>query len=232
VKPLSTILTIALALAGLRDGYSQGFINLNFEAAQIIPDPDSPYYPYGISATNALPGWTVYYGANPKTQITYNAPAVGSTWVSIYATNGSQIAGNYSVLLQGGFYPFQPPTATISQTGLVPASALSLLFEAYPGPGALGSSGPLQVSLGGQALNYFALSTGANYTLYEADISAFAGQTATLSFSALQDLTFYNGWTIDNIQFSPLAVPEPGELALAALGTLLLGCRRWGQGRR
>ena len=32
---------------------------------------------------------------------------------------------------------------------------------------------------------------------------------------------------LDNIQFSTTAVPEPGALALAALGTLLLGCRRW-----
>ena len=195
-------------------GFSQGFINLNFESAKIIPI--SPYF---IDTTNALPGWTVYLGGNPQTQISYNNPATGSTWVSIFATNGYQIGGKNSVLLQGGFYPFQPPTATISQIGFVPLSALSLLFQAQPGQGAL------EVSLGGQALNFFALSTGANYTLYGADITGFAGQTAALSFSALQNLDAYNAWNLDNIQFSSTAVPEPSALALTVLGISLAGIR-------
>jgi hypothetical protein len=211
-------------LLGGQSGFSQGFVNLDFESAKIIPDPDSPYYPYGIASTNALPGWTVYLGGNQASSITYNAPAVGSTWVSLIATNvasWSPISGKYSVLLQGGFYSGNPPTAAISQTSLVPVSAASLLFEAQPGPGAL------EVSLGGQDLNFFALTTGAAYTLYGADISVFAGQTKTLAFSALQDLDQYNGWNIDNIQFSSTPVPEPGMLGLFALGGVLLGLHRW-----
>jgi hypothetical protein len=81
------------------------------------------------------------------------------------------------------------------------------------------------VSLGGQNLSYFALSNGPNYTLYGGNIpSAFAGKSEQLMFSALEGENF---WEIDDIQFSSSPVPEPSELALAALGTLLLGFRRW-----
>ena len=50
-----TVLLSLLALVG--KGFSQGFVNLNFESAKIIPDPSSPYYPYGVAISNALPGW-------------------------------------------------------------------------------------------------------------------------------------------------------------------------------
>jgi len=222
MKIVSAIILIILLLGG-QSGFSQGFINLNFEAAKIIPAatgaPD-------IETTNALPGWTVLLGGSPQAQITYNAPAVGSTWVCLITTNmglgsWSPASGNYSVLLQGGTYPFQPLTATISQTGLVPVSAVSLLFAAQPGPGAL------DVSFGGQSLNFSAISTGPNYTLFGADISAFAGQTGALGFSALLDIDQSNNWNIDNIQFSSSPVPEPSVLALSGLGGLLLACRRW-----
>ena len=218
----SFVITSVLFVS-LSDCFSQGFINLNFESAKIISDPDSLYYPYGIATTNALPGWTAFIGGSSRDQITFNAPATGSTWVSIYATNGFQISGKNSVLLQGGFYPFNPTTAAISQTGLVPLSALSLLFQAQP---VQPNAGTLEVSLGGQVLNFFALSTGANYTLYGADITGFAGQTAALSFSALQNLDAYNAWNLDNIQFSSTAVPEPATLAMTLLGVALLFGRR------
>jgi hypothetical protein len=201
-----------------RSAPAQGFINLNFESAKIIPTS-----PYSIDATNALPGWTVLLGGDQVSLIAYNNPAVGGTSVSIWATNGAQISGRCSVFLQGGFYYFNPPTAAISQTGLIPISSISLFFEAQPGPGAL------DVSLDGQNLNFFAVGTGANYTLYGADISAFAGQIETLEFSAQQDLDRYNGWTIDNIQFSPSPVPEPDVLGLSAMGGLFLA---WRRGRR
>jgi hypothetical protein len=139
--------------------------------------------------------------------------------VSILDTNGGALDGNYSVLLQGGG---TAPYASISQTGFVPVSAESLDFKAERfGVGV----GTLQVSLGGQNLSYFALSNGPNYTLYGADISAFAGQTEQLTFSALDD-QYPNNWAIDDIQFSSEPVPEPTTFALAALGGLLLGFRR------
>lgn len=194
--------------------FSQGFVNLDFESANIVPDLSSPYYPYGIAITNALPGWSVY--GSTQGDITYNDPSVGSTWVTLIATNGLQISGNFSVFLTGGLSPYP---ATISQTGLVPIGAKSLLFQAQAG------NSSLVVSLGGQALNYFVLSTGSNYTLYGADISGFSGLSEELMFSATQVSSGLNNWNIDNIQFSTSPVPEPSTLALSAFGGLLLAWR-------
>jgi hypothetical protein len=210
-----SILGTLLLIVG-QTAFSQGFINLNFESATIIPDPNGEYYPYSIAIINALPGWAV----NGSTQgdITYNDPALGSSWVNLWATNGQQLSGNYSVLLQGGL----GPGADISQTGLVPVSSTSILFEAEPG--AETAAGSLLVSLGGQDLSYIAVGTGPNYTLYGANVSAFAGQTEELMFFAESG---GNNWNIDNIQFSSSPVPEPGALALSALGYLSLALRGW-----
>jgi hypothetical protein len=191
------------------------FQNLNFESATIIPDPGGPYYPYSITTANALPGWSVFYGTTQQTEITYNDPALGSTWVTLLATNRLVIAGNFSVILQGGL---TETDASIRQTSFVPVTAESIRFKAQPGLGSL------LLSLGGQNIPFFALSTGSNYTLYGGDITAFAGQTELLTFSAI-DIGGGNNWTIDDIQFSNSGVPEPGVFALSALGALLLGWR-------
>src|ERR1043166_1592977 len=88
-------------------------------------------------------------------------------------------SGNFSVLLQGGQ---SASAAPITQTGMVPASARSLLFYAA----AASSTTPmLSVSLGPQSLTFFALSTGPNYSVYAASVSAFAGRMEALTFSAL-----------------------------------------------
>jgi hypothetical protein len=192
---------------------------LDFESSRIIPIVNGDYGQTTIAVTNALPGWAVFIGSNQVSQITYNDPALGSTWVTLWATNGQQISGNYSVLLQGGL---TASSASISQTGLIPVLAESLLFEAQP----QADAGTLEVSLRGVNLPFFALSSGANYTLYGADISAFAGQTEQLTFSALVEVSSYgNDWNIDNIQFSNLPIPEPGVFSLSVLGALLLGWR-------
>ena len=47
--------------------------------------------PFSIATSNALPGWTVLYGSTQQSQITYNDPAIGSTFVTLYATNGLQL---------------------------------------------------------------------------------------------------------------------------------------------
>jgi hypothetical protein len=216
--------TILFALlASCEIGRTQGFVNLNFESARIIPlTTGADFPPDSVATTNAVPSWDVYYGSSQQSQITYNDPALGSPFVTLLATNGLQFAGNYSILLQGGA-TFS--AATISQTGLVPTDAESLMFIAV-GDTSLGSSG-LQVSLDGQDLSFFAISNELNYTLYGANISSFADQIETLSFSALEDSGGYNNWEIDNIQFSTSPVPEPSILTLSALGGVFFVCRQW-----
>jgi hypothetical protein len=192
-----------------------GFLNLDFEDANPISIVGSPIYPYAVTAASALPDWTVSYGGVPQTQITFNAPSTGATAVTLLGTAYGTIDGNYSVLLQG--YGLG---ASISQTAVVPDSTQSLFFRAQA------SLGPLTVSIGSQDIPFAAVGTGPNYTLYGANIAAWAGQTEQLKFSASQDFSQPNNWTIDDIAFSPNAVPEPNTLALILMGGLALSARR------
>ncbi len=80
---------------------------------------------------------------------------------------------------------------------------------------------------------FFAVSTGANYTLYGGDVSAFAGHTEQLVFTAPPGMNNY--WELDDIQFPAQPIPEPGVLAVLALGGWLFGwrvLRRRPQGRK
>lgn len=155
---------IVASLTFLRSASGQDFRNLDFEAAQVT----GPNYPTEIDAGNALPGWTVFYGTNQQTQVYYNLFFLG---VSLMASNNLVISGNFSVMLVSG-----TPANSISQTGLVPLGTESLLFEAQSPYVKEGFHEFLSVALGGQDLPFFGISTNANYALYGADISAFAGR--------------------------------------------------------
>jgi hypothetical protein len=133
------------------------------------------------------------------------------------AANGA-IDGDYSVLLQG--YGLG---ASISQTGVIPATTESLFFEAEPG------LGPLDVAVGSQVVPFVAVGTGENYTLYGANIAAWADTPESVTFSAPADFSNPNNWEIDDISFSTsiVASPEPSMVALSAIGGLLFGARKW-----
>ncbi|HZM03114.1 MAG TPA: PEP-CTERM sorting domain-containing protein [Candidatus Saccharimonadales bacterium] len=203
------------------------FQNLDFEQANPIIILGSQYYPYEVTEASALSYWTVTYGTVQQTQITYNDPSTGSTWVVLVAPGSmgvppgssyrlAAIDGRYSVLLQGGI---TAPAASISQTGLIPISTKSLFFDAEAG------SGPFAVSVGGRNIPFEAVGTGVSYTLYGADISAWAGDTEPLTFSALEGGGL-NNWLIDDISFSTAAVPEPSSILLTGVGGLMLAFYR------
>jgi hypothetical protein len=69
---------------------------------------------------------------------------------------------------------------------------------------------------------------GPNHTLYGANISAWAGQTEELTFLALAGASALDqsAWVIDDISFSPNAVPEPSLLPLLGIGGLLFAVKR------
>jgi hypothetical protein len=218
---------------------AQSFVNLNFESASVPPSGPEPY-PNSVSIVSALPGWSAYLGTQQITQVGYNDPPnstasvtlIGPTWNS--ADTGASLGvgiidGNYSVDLQTGANPLngtpQTINASIEQYGMVPGTAESLLFAAA-------ETTPLSVSFNGNILSPVALSSGmfsANgvyYTLYAANISPWAGQKGELEFTADFNGSF-NYVVLDDISFSPNAVPEPSIVALTAMGGLLLGVRKW-----
>jgi hypothetical protein len=212
-------ITVALFVHSLACGQGS-FQNLDFEQANPVIVVGSPLYPYAVTAASALPYWTVVAGGNQLSVITENDPSTGSAWVSLVAAPGAwgyvPLDGNYSVLIQGGGLG-----ASISQTGLIPSGTESLLFDAM----ALPDSGSMAVYVGTQSVALSAVGSGPNYTIYGANISAWAGETEQLTF----EVPGYSGnWEFDDIQFSTAALtPEPSPVALTALSGLLFGARMW-----
>ena len=183
----------------------QEFTNLKFEDAKISFVPGSTV---NVATSNALPGWSAFLGTNELTTVPYNDFAIPFPW-GLVGSNNLVIDGNFSASLEGD--------ESISQKGLVPSGTESLLFSA--------DSYFLDVSLGGQSLSYAAISnalnsSGMSYALYGANISGFAGQVETLTFSV--GLAGSGRGILDDIQFSPEAVPEPSSVSLISLGGAVL----------
>jgi hypothetical protein len=205
-------LTIILLLATKQNAFAQGsFVNLNFEQATLVIAPGG----FGLVTSDAIPGWTAYTYGTPQTVIVYDDISLGAAAVSIHDTNGFEpiLQGRFSMLLQGQFSSTSNTNdiAAIAQTGHIPATAQSLTF--------FGVLGNFQTTFNGQVIALTAVGSGANYTVYGGDISLFAGQTGELRFTALSP----GEGLIDNIQFSPQAIPESNSLALFGVGALLLG---------
>ena len=109
MKLLSKVFAAALLLAGQGEGFSQGFVNLNFESAVIKLDSSSPYYPHAVIASNAIPGWNAYGFPNGipavATWLGYDTIALDLTLVSVETITNpfpQAIQGKYSIFLQGG----------------------------------------------------------------------------------------------------------------------------------
>ena len=211
----TTKLFTAIALFILwQDARGQGFINLNFE------NPIQPLTPvnFEVPTTNAMPGWTAYINGSQVNNVIYNTRPLDAAEVTLQGTNSDSltpIQGNFTVALFGASIYAPQQSAAIGQTGQIPLTAQSLIFWGFAGQN--------DVSFAGHILSLVELSNTANYNIYGVNISAFAGQTGQLLFTAFPQ----EGDVIDNIQFSSLPVPEPSEFALTALGALFLGFRRW-----
>lgn len=220
IKHVLSVYMVCLALAPGACG--QGFVNLDFEQATIPPTPPGQY---GTTADPSLafPGWTMGTSGTMFPNYTvYNNLTAGSVAQVLIgpsypnALGFTPLQGSYSALLQfGPSTTFGTPA--LSQTGLVPAGMRSITFLAstrYNGA---------RVTLDGVNIPLFDIGGGR----LAGDIAAFSGQSAQLTFSTIS----YNGrWLyFDDVAFSPVAVPEPSTLSLAALAVLAvlaLGKRR------
>jgi len=206
------ILVILVLIAG-QYVKAQGFVNLGFEDATLSPTPVGGFGG-DVDPAMAFPGWIVS-GAQ---SILYNNRTLGNTMAALIGPSVPDFAGDtplqgaYSALLTTFQYPGQP-TPSLSQTALVPDNAKSITFLSASPFNASSSVEPAfgAVTLGGTSLSLFSIGG----TRFAADISAFAGQIQTLSFSG--NIYF------DDIQFSTTAVPEPSTFALVGLGGLAFG---------
>jgi hypothetical protein len=203
--------------------WSQGtFQNLNFEDAN--PVIVGSFY---ATAASALPFWSVTIGGVPQTLIPVNSYSTGAPWMSLQGPGAqpglTPIDGSYSVFLQdfGG-----EPTVEISQTATIPAGTQSLQFEAKAFVVGLNPN-EFQVLIGSEVVPITQIGQGPNYTLYGANLSAWAGQTETLSLAATGSGPVITEWELDNISFSPNSVaPEPSPLILTGIGALVFAFYR------
>jgi len=221
-------------VCGALSAPAQGtFQNLDFESATLVPVAANR-----VQFAPAFLGWTGTVGGVQQSSALYNDYNLGTSAISIldhgwpYSSFGGVIGGNYTALLQAGVVENPNPTpadTTLSQTGLVPLGTESLQFKALLD---LYLGGSFSVTLGGQTLSLIPLQSGANYTLYGADIRGWAGHTAELDFTVSSPgNSAINYVFLDSIQFSNQVIPEPGVLSLSALGALLLGRRVLGRRR-
>ncbi|MGD0649805.1 MAG: hypothetical protein ABSA97_01450 [Verrucomicrobiia bacterium] len=202
------------------------FTNLDFESATLVPISGDPHN--GVYLSEALPGWNGFSGTNQLDWILYDNAFLDSTGIALWSSSGAfpVIQGNYTLSLEAGLQLGSSSIsadASLSQTGLVPVGTKSLSFLAN-------AFGPFAVSLGGSSLNLVSSPvTGQNYSLYEADISSFAGQAAELTFTVFAQNPYegqLHGLTLDSIEFSPDPIPEPSGLSLLVIGVAALGLWR------
>jgi len=203
-----------------RSGQAQGFINLDFEAANVA---GYSHTGYNVPTNAAFPGWTAFYsqpgfGTGYTAQVSYDTISMGGADISINDTNTGNrfvpIEGAFSAVLYGGTFQV---SSSISQSGMIPNGITTLLVSAA-------GSGNFTVTVDGQTISMTPLQVFSGYSVYGGDISAFAGQVVPLTFTepAPPSGPYINVLILDNIQFSSSPVPEPSALALSALGGLIL----------
>lgn len=225
--------------------FAAPFQNLDFEQGSFqvpppnyVPTTGGPY-PYSINAAAGLPFWTARVDSTVCTAIWGNTGPLDETGVTLlsnvsippqqFAVN--PLNGNYSVELSA--VSFAPPDlykiSSISQTGDVPANALSIQFlmTNYGGPV---PAVPL-VTINGSSINLVPLATNGYVVTMGGDVSAFAGTNVELTITSAGPpggvgLAGENYFAVDDISFSPNPVPEPSTLVLLTLGAVGLQVRR------
>ncbi len=217
----ATLINIGFVFPIAQSRAQGAFVNLNFESANasVLGTNGSGRV---VSATQALPGWTVYIGGLQSSQVFYNDPSLGAASVGLVGPNsGPILQGSYTAVLNADEFTFTGAnSAAIGQTGQIPQNAQTLIFWSSP-------ANSLQAAFDGQMLPLIQLGSGANYVIEGANISSFAGQTGELRFTVPFALTWTAFSYLDNIQFSTnaLPVPEPAASMLFLVGAALFGLK-------
>lgn len=200
-------IAIALVMAGsvaVERTKAAAFVNLDFESATLVPY--YPGFPSLLEWNFALPGWQPNNPSPTLPAVYYGTNHVGiSGWYRLFDAGerpNRVLAGKYSVGFENGFVNTIFQQNGLVQTGDIAPDAKSIRMLAQ---------GPLGVFVDGNAIPMQSLGGNA----YGGDISMYAGTTAQLKILNASP-SFVDNLLIDNITFSPVAVPEP--LSLAALG--------------
>ncbi len=170
-------------------------------------------------------GWAIF-GTNQVTQVLQNNLTLGNASIDILGPDwdvSDILQGQYTAVLQPGQNPFTESgliNSSLTQTGLVPTNAESLVLEAQ------GTN--FTVSFAGQNIPLLPIGSRSNYTLFGGDISSFAGDVGELRLSTLSPLGA--SVLLDAISFSTQVVPEPSSLSLLTGG--VLGLFFWRRARR
>lgn len=201
--------------------HAQAFQNLNFESANVT-DLSVGHQEF-VAASDGLPGWSAYIGTNQLTEVGHNVITLGAANVGIWGPDYGfgllPLQGSYSAILQPGAFNNQGVSASIAQTGLVPASAKSIQFLA-----SLAFTNDLVVTIGGQNAPIIPLGSGS----FGCDISVFAGSIEQLEFSIVYNSDHGNDLNLlDAITFSTQAVPEPSISSLVMMSIAGLGLWRF-----
>ena len=212
------------------------FQNLNFNTGTIHAAPAN-YVPWDavspIDAVAALPGWTAMEDTSIATALWGQNAALDETFITLIRTNaieGGRDIQLYSYIdAPSGYFH----TASISQTGDIPAVTNSIFFYIRTPAVGVGINPIPYVTLNGIPIVTFPVSNVGGIVEMQGDVTQFAGTTAHLtfeaagisgSFPASEDI-----FELDNISFSPQPVPEPATLMLAAPAVFLLRTRRDGR---
>ena len=220
------VLSCLINASGLR---AQAFQDLDFESATLVTALGGT-----VNFAPAFPGWSGFAGTNQLGTALYDRTFLDSTGISIIDTNplppgvfGELIDGNYTAVLQAGVYSgFTPTDVSLSQTGLVPPGTKSLSLYARPSSLTISN---FTVSLGGVNVNLISSPVAnTDFNLYQADVSTFAGLHEELKFTLFsQNPHVSNRYlSLDDIEFSSMAIPEPSVLSLVMMAVAGLGLWR------
>lgn len=214
------ICLISLAIyCAASNAVAREFVNLGFEGANVGGVEGGPSGGSG-PADRLLPGWQLYHKGERLQLIGYNAFSLGAgpratifdsqAPFAVYRPSEFRINGEFALKLQDSVHPGDP--LLLVQTGDVPewANVLSIKFEPRRWDVRLNEEPVPVLDL---------IESGADkYALY--DISAFSGQTVTLSLIAPRSLdpfsVTYFGY-IDDVRF----IPEPSTLGITAVGGVM-----------
>ncbi len=193
---------------------AQSFTDMNFESiggSQIASDG------IWLGWSLAAPGWQHAQGGDSVFVYHHSPPQ--SSFAQYYfladsdSTGWRPLAGDFSLALVSGHFNRQDANspwvnAYIEQQAVIPSGTRSFTMLA---------SGNFEVTINSQPIPMTALGD----NLYAGDVSAFAGELASLRIinnaTDTQDPVL-----VDNLSFTAQLVPEPSTAALVGLGALTL----------